>query len=255
MRFKGNRCCLLTLYLITFSVWGAYYNAVEVDNLTVRLSKNNPGVIDIRNKTSAINYSCKIGNWNKMLLSGAGGISLTSDGKGLLIASGNNYLAVKDLKTCNGSDITLHSIHYFDEEISSVIDVNFDKQLVLALVVIDAQKRLYQAILSDFNGTRNIFTAKGFWHESAENTSDSNDSFSLGLSLYIGKISSNGKYVTPGDLDCSVDSFPGVWDIEKKKKVVFYSNKSALNIADKCRLLFSAKKTLTELDGRLLSSE
>lgn len=253
MKFKSNALCFLMLGAVTFSSWGAYYNSVEIDNFNVRLNMSKAGFVDVSNKKTDTNYSCKIVNWDDAMLSGAGGISLTSDHAGLLIASGNKYLEVKDVKGCNGSPIDLHSVSYFDEEISSVIDVNFEKKLVLALVVVDAQLRTYQAIVSDFDGARNIFLGKGFWSDAVKKSYDADNTFSPGRSIYLGKISSNGKYVAPNDLDCSVDSFPGVWDIDKKKKIIFESITDNLSIDEKCSLLFSGKKSLTELGGRLVS--
>lgn len=49
--------------------------------------------------------------------------------------------------------------------------------------------------------------------------------FYPGGSIYLGKISVNGEYIAPNDLDCAVDSFPGVWDIARKMKIIFPRDK------------------------------
>jgi hypothetical protein len=105
-------------------------------------------------------------NRNDSLISGAGGISLTSDHVGVLMASGNKYLDIKELKSCEGKSIHTYSIPYFNNAIPSIIDVNFEKKIVLALIVIDAHLRAYQAIVSRFNGNENLLSGKGFWSES-----------------------------------------------------------------------------------------
>lgn len=75
--------------------------------------------------------------------------------------------------------------------------------------------------------------------------------FYPGGSIYLGKISVNGEYIAPNDLDCAVDSFPGVWDIARKMKIIFPRDKDDAVIDSKCRQLFSGEKTLDELGGSL----
>mgnify|MGYP004708168019 CR=1 FL=1 len=251
MMFKTKLYLFMILGSMAFSSCGAYYNTIEVDGVSVNFDKNKAGSISIHDKKSNAYYSCRIGNWNDSLLFGAGGISLTSDQVGVLIASGNKYLYVNDIINCKGKPISIHSIPYFDEEIASIIDVNFEKKLVLALVVVDAHRRSYQAIVSRFNGTENLLSGNGFWSDS-KNEADDDSLFYPGDTIYIGKISTNGMYVAPNDLDCSVDSFPGVWDIAKKMKVVFPEDKDDAVIDSKCKKLFSGDKTLAELGGELI---
>jgi len=239
---------LLTAMTPNSNCWGAYYNSVEFNDIIVRLNKDKVGYITVHNKTSGIDHSCEIANWDNSMLTGAGEISLTSDHVGVLIASGNKYLETEDVKNCNGNAISVYSIPYFDQEISTIIDMNFEKKLVLALVVVDAHFRAYQAIVYNFNGRKNIFSGKGFWSDSVKNT---DGTFSPGNTLYLGKISPNGRFVAPNDLDCSIDSFPGVWDIAKRKKVIFPSDKDASVIDSKCWELFSGKQSLNELGGKL----
>jgi len=254
MKFRFNNFLFVMLSAMTFSSWGAYYNTIEVDGVGVSFDKSKAGAIIVHNQKSNASYSCKLDNWDDSLLFGAGGISLTSDHVGVLIASGNKYLYVNDVLNCKGKPISIHSIPYFDEVISSIIDVNFEKKLVLALVVVDARLRSYQAIVSKFNGTENLLSGKGFWSNS-KNEPDDDSVFFPGNTIYLGKISVNGKYVAPNDLDCSVDSFPGVWDIIKKMKVTFPDDKDDAAIDSKCRQLFSGDKTLDELGGKVISTK
>lgn len=254
MKFKTNPFLFMILGAMAFSSWGAYYNTIEVDGVGVKFDKNKAGAIIVQNQKSNTNYSCRLDNWDDSLLSGAGGISLTSDHVGVLIASGNKYLLVNDVINCKGKPISIHSIPYFDEEISSIIDVNFEKKLVLALVVVDAHLRSYQAIVSKFNGTKNLLSGKGFWSKSG-NEPDDDSLFSPGNTIYLGKISVNGKYVAPNDLDCTVNSFPGVWDIERKMKVAFLEDNDDGVIDRKCKELFSGEKTLNALGGKLVNTK
>ena len=117
--------------------------------------------------------------------------------------------------------------------------------------MVDAHLRSYQAIVSRFNGTENLLSGNGFWSDS-KNEADDDSLFYPGDTIYIGKISTNGMYVAPNDLDCSVDSFPGVWDIAKKMKVVFPEDKDDAVIDSKFKKIFSDDKTLGELGGGLI---
>lgn len=254
MKFKTNPFLFIMLGAMTFSSWGAYYNTIEVDGVIINFDKSEAGTVIVHDQKSNENYFCKLDGWDDSLLSGAGSISLTSDHVGVLIASNNKYLVVDDIINCKEKPISIHSIPYFDGDISSIIDVNFEKKLVLALVVIDAHLRSYQAIVSKFNGTENLLSGKGFWSDS-KNEPDDDSLFYLGREIYLGKISANGKYVAPNDLDCTVNSFPGVWDIERKTKVVFMEDKDDAVIDRKCKELFSGEKTLYELGGKLINTK
>ncbi|MCE1969148.1 hypothetical protein LWT57_03875 [Enterobacter cloacae] len=125
---------------------------------------------------------------------------------------------------------------------------------MLALVVIDVHLRSYQAIVSKFNGTENLLSGKGFWINS-KNEPDEDSLFYIGRTIYLGKISVDGKYVAPNDLGCTVNSFPGVWDIERKMKVAFLEDKDDAIIDRKCKELFSGEKTLNELGGKLINTK
>ncbi|WP_312074290.1 hypothetical protein [Atlantibacter sp.] len=241
--------------MASFNSWGEYYNAVKVDNYVIGLSKNNHGVIDVYNNDTKITNSCKIENWDNSFLHGAGILSLTSDNIGVLLASSNEFLKTKELEDCNDQPVKLYDVQYTDRAISTLIDINFEEKIILALVVIDAQSGTHQAIVSKFNGKKNILSGKGFWDPHVKNIDISDDTFPVTDDFYYGKISSDGRYVAPNDLDCSADSFPGVWDIEKKKKVVFESDVNGLSIDEKCSLLFSGKKNLVELGRKLVSSK
>ncbi|MDN2485278.1 hypothetical protein MML63_06475 [Kosakonia sacchari] len=254
MKFKTNSFLFMMLGATAFSSWARYYNTIDTDGIGIHFDKDKAGTVNVHDDKLNTDYSCKIENWNNSLLSGAGGISLTSDHAGVLIASGNKYLDVKELIGCKGQTIRIHSISYFNDAISSIIDVNFEKKLVLALVVIDAHFRSYQAIVSRFNENENLLSGNGFW-SNFPSESDENSLFYPGGSIYLGKISINGKYVAPNDLDCTVNSFPGVWDIERKMKVAFLEDKDNAVIDRKCKELFSGEKTLNELGGKLTNTK
>ncbi|WNY86919.1 hypothetical protein [Leclercia adecarboxylata] len=199
--------------------------------------------------------NCEISGWSKLESKGAGIISLTSDKIGVLINPSNKYLSLKDVIECKGGKIPLKSLNYFEDNISTPIDVNFNKKIILASIPIDAQQGTYQSVISYFGGKSNILSGPGFWDVSKEYVDDQENTFSVGESIYLGKISTDGKYASPNDLDCSVNSFPGVWDIEHKMKVAFLGDKDDVVIDRKCKELFSGEKTLNELGGKLINTK
>lgn len=229
-----------------------YYNEVNYSTYHLKLNKEKKGSIDISDPQSGVMSNCEISGWSELESKGAGIISLTSDKLGLLISPGNKYLSLKEVIECKGGKIPLKTLAYFEDDISTPIDVNFDKKIILATIPIDGQQGTYQSVISYFGGKKNIFNGPGFWDSAKEDVDQQKDTFSVGDSIYLGKISSNGNYVAPNDLDCSDDSFPGVWDVAKKMKVVFPSDKDNSVIESKCQELFSGSKTLNELGGMLL---
>ncbi|MHA1006173.1 hypothetical protein [Enterobacter bugandensis] len=255
MMFNKAFLTSMMYFMATFSSWGAYYNTIKVDGYMIGLNKNNQGVVDVHSDTSNVSASCKIKNWNGKYYLGAGIISLTSDKVGVIVAGSNMFLKTKELEACNNKFVNLYSVDYLDQKLSTIVDVNFDKKLILALVPIDAQSGAHQAIISSFDGKKNVISGKGFWNPQVKDVNISDDTFPVTDDFYIGKISTNGMYVAPNDLDCSVNSFPGVWDVAKKMKVVFPSDKDNSVVESKCQELFSGSKTLNELGGMLLPNK
>lgn len=166
-----------------------------------------------------------------------------------------NIFLLKDAIECKGGKVLLKSLTYFEDDISTSIDVNFNKKLILATIPINAQHGTYQSVISYFGGKDNVLSGLGFWDGVKEDVDEQKDTFSVGDSIYLGKISSNGKYVASNDLDCSADSFPGVWDVAKKMKFVFPTDKDNSVVESKCQELFSGSKTLNELEGMLLPQQ
>jgi len=251
MRFK---LFLMFVFFLLFSKvsHAEYYNELSYSIYYLKLNKERKGTIDIRDSLSGVMSNCEISGWSELESKGAGIISLTSDKLGVLISPGNKYLLLKDVIECKGGNIPLKSLEYFEDDISTPIDVNFNKKLILATIPIDAQHGTYQSVISYFGGEDNILSGPGFWDSTKEDVDEQKDTFRTGDSIYLGKISSDGKYVAPNDLDCSADSLPGVWDVEKKMKVIFPSDNDNSVVQSKCQELFSGSKTLNELGGMLL---
>lgn len=243
------------LIFSAFMVSAGNYNSVKINDYIVKLSNDKIGYITVDDMASGKVSSCKISNWNKRLSKGAGMISLTSDEIGILLYPGKNYLKTSEVLHCDSNPIKLYSIPDFDGNIDSIVDVNFEKKTFLSLYLIDIDSSSYQAKVSYFGDKNNLLTGKGFWSDMVKKVNATDEAFPVTDDFYIGKISANGMYVAPNDLDCSVNSFPGVWDIVKKKKVIFTEGKGNEIIESKCKELFSGDKTLSELGGELIDTK
>lgn len=142
--------------------YAEYYNEVNYNAYYFKLNKEKKGSIDIRDSQSGMMSNCEITGWSKLESKGAGIISLTSDKLGPLISPGNKYLSLKDIIECKDSKIPLKSLAYYEDDISTPIDVNFNKRIILATIPIDAQRGTYQSVISYFGGDYNILRGRGF---------------------------------------------------------------------------------------------
>lgn len=245
---------LIFLILVVFSnlsYSSDFYNSVKVDVYTLSLDKDKKGFVHIL--SHEIDSFCKIENWVGGYGKGAGVIQVTTDGKAVLVAGTDSYLYVKDILKCNGGKVSLNKNPVPDKPpFGMVIDINFDKMIYLSVILNDASNSEYTAIVSKFNSNESIIKSKGF--EGGEDSDNEDSTFYLSDIGYGGRISLNGRYVYPSDLDCSIDLFPGVWDLVTRKKVVFTkSNMSNEDVKYKCKALFNGEAELGALGGELVS--
>ncbi|MCE9949726.1 hypothetical protein [Hafnia paralvei] len=244
---------LIFLILVVFSnlsYSSDFYNSVKVDGYTLSLDKDKKGFVHIL--SHEIDSFCKIENWVGGYGKGAGVIQVTTDGKAVLVAGTDSYLYVKDILKCNGGKVFLNKNPVPDKPpFGMVIDINFDKRIYLSVILNDASSSEYTAIVSKFNSNESIVKSKGF--EGGEDSDNEDSTFYLSDIGYGGRISLNGRYVYPSDLDCSIDSFPGVWDLVTRKKVVFTKNNlSNEDVEFKCKALFNGETELEVLGGKLI---
>lgn len=120
----------------------------------------------------------------------------------------------------------------------------------------------YNAIIAHFGNSKNLIKAPGFF-----DTNKDEEGFLFSEYGVQSVISSDGKFVAPAGTDGQCydiktpfygRNFPGVWDIEKKKKIIFKAelddsgrliNEKEIN--KKCNELFSGDATFEELGGQL----
>ncbi|WP_426766553.1 hypothetical protein [Erwinia aphidicola] len=222
-------------------------NVIRYGDFTIYMDKKERSIIHVVNDNGKSDVACKINNLKSKRSSGGGIIAITNDGKGVLVYPTNKYLSTDELMQCNVGGIELHKVPQSDDKLDTIIDINFKQKLVLLVALEDVRSLSYTAIVSSFDSNKNLLSGPGFF--SGKN---SDVPFDIGGGWYGGKISLNGKYVYPYYIDCAVDSFPGLWDIKKNKKVVFDTSLGDDEIKDRCQKLFDGKATLEELGGKLI---
>ena len=240
--------CKTVFFILIFMIFPASANdIISYGDFTIYMDKKERSIIHIVNDNGKSDVLCKIKNWESEYSQGGGFIAITNDEKGILIYQTNKYLSTDELMQCNASGIELHTIPQSDEWRYTIIDINFKKRLALLVVLEDVRRSTYTAIVSNFDSNKNLLSGPGFFSGKSSDTP-----FGTGGGWYGGKISLDGKYAAPSDLDCSVDSFPGLWDIRKNKRVVFDTSLGDDEIKDRCQKLFDGKATLEELGGKLI---
>lgn len=231
---------LFIMLAFHISVHAASDEVASLRGFDIRLNKDIAGEIVVENRNENKVTRCRVKDWDNRLAKGGGLINLTSDNIGLIINPVSGYVPVDQLLQCNNGEIEIRKIKYYDSDMAMLIDINFKQKIVLGLVVIDANLGQYQAIISKIDGVQNLIDSDGFWGGVTAPLRSEDDYFSKGESEYLGKISPDGRYVAPNDMDCSLDSFPGVWDMKEKEKVVFENNGS-LSVDEQCKMLFQMK--------------
>lgn len=238
-------CCIC---VSTSGLTSLYYNRIVNENVSFYLDKKNIGTLFIESKTDK--YQCKISNWKTEYIKGGGVIWLTTDRKAILFANTKHYLEYANVLACHGGELELIPLPVPSFMPGRVVDMNFQKKIYLALVLMDIKNPMYAALIAKFHSNENLISGNGFYNK---NNSNNESGFYVDDIGYGGRISLNGEYFYPSELDCSVDAHPGLWSLINKKRVVFYKDDKDINVTDKCERLFSGVNNFTTLGGRFVS--
>jgi hypothetical protein len=156
---------------------------------------------------------------------------ITNDRKAVIFST-RHFSLIDELKVCTKGHIKLYSI---PPKVGELQDVNVAKKIYLAIDIIGVHPISFLAVVANWNSSRNLINLPGayIFGRSLKELQKSGFSYSQHP-----KISENGRYISPsGDVMCGVNDYPGIWDMETKKRVVFadaYSNA----VQSKCEKLF-----------------
>jgi hypothetical protein len=147
----------------------------------------------------------------------------SADGQAVMVSE-RGYVSISDLKDCR----TGASIHVSEipEGVGFLSDINLPKGIYIALDFVSIQPNLYLATVARVRTKRNLVTLSGAYVGRKANGQLDSAAFSASGDAGSSVISSNGRFVAPnGQIDCSRDAYPGIWDIRKNKRV--FMNKNA----------------------------
>ena len=154
-----------------------------------------------------------------------------------VIVSANAYVLTKDLVLCDGAPARIAKT---PQRAGMVVDVNVRHRLYVALSPVSTQPMSFIATVAKLGSERNLVALPGAYIAGQSAARQSKQAFSYDdANGPYAKISWNGRYVSvDGVIDCSPDSYPGVWDIVARKRVVIVDD--AVSRDDRCNALFSA---------------
>lgn len=152
-----------------------------------------------------------------------------------LIFSENGYLRVEDLLACKIKQVPVNLI---PEKTGLLVDFNLNTGIYIALIFVSTQPLSYVAYIGKKGTSKNLVDLPGAYRTGKKIEKMQQEAFIYSDDLtYRPKISISGKYAAPdGEANCSPQSYPGVWNIEKNRKVIFRTATSSF--AD-CESLFN----------------
>ena len=163
--------------------------------------------------------------------------TLSSDGLALIVSS-TEYVLTRELDACTGE----HSIQAYKipEKAGTLVDINLTRKIYVALDFVSTQPLLYAATVAKIGSTRNLVTLPGAYVQSWPLKKLQRHGFQEGPEYRLPRISLDGRYVAvSGEVRCDEDAFPGVWEVERNRKVVLGRKKYSEAERDaECKRLF-----------------
>jgi hypothetical protein len=140
-------------------------------------------------------------------------LTLTGDGKALIIDI-NSYLLIDDLKKCSFESPKVYST---PKEAGALKDLNVNSKIYLALDFINVAPFRYLATVSKLGSTKNLIRLPGVNLSGQPLATLQQSGF---LEIKQPRISPDGRFVSAdGRIDCSLNRFPGIWDLKTKKRI------------------------------------
>jgi hypothetical protein len=154
--------------------------------------------------------------------------------KSAVILSDREYFGINSIKLCKQQPIRVNRIK---SGVGTLIDINIPANLFLALDVISTSPLSFLATVAHLKSSRNLIDLPGAYVSNRNLKALQEQGFSYNAEFSQPRISISGRYVTPsGEVDCSENAYPGVWDLRDKKRVVFQNPIS--DAQAKCEALF-----------------
>ncbi|WP_157651078.1 hypothetical protein [Burkholderia ubonensis] len=149
--------------------------------------------------------------------------AVASYDRSAVIVSEQGYVKKNDLDNCQpGIPVR---VHFIPDRVGFLSDINLRKNIYVALDFVNTRPFLYLATVAHVGSSKNIVMLNGAYISGKPLSQLRMHAFNASGEAGASLISPDGRYVAPdGVVSCTDDAFPGVWDIEKNKKVVLNEN-------------------------------
>lgn len=183
-------------------------------------------VIEVQSK-DGYSKRCKLNSF-------ADRATLSFDKKTLMIST-NGYVKTQSLINCSEKTVP---IEHTPSKNGYLVDFNSLKKRYIALDFVALQPMSYIAYVGEIGKRKNIIDLPGAYSDKKSLKKMQSEGFGyMEESIYSPRISLNGRYATvSGEIHCSSDSHPGVWNLERNRKVIFSDD---VDSSEKCESLFA----------------
>ncbi|WP_233834681.1 hypothetical protein [Paraburkholderia sp. ZP32-5] len=173
--------------------------------------------------------SLKIDDSRMCLLDKTPLYAVESFDKSAVIVSEAGYVTKQELTNCRiGRAVHVLSI---PSNVGVLSDINLSKGIYVALDFVSTQPFAYLATVAHIGTSRNLVSLKGAYVKGQKFSELQKAAFGGSGEAGTAIISPDGRYVAPtGQMDCSQDAYPGVWDV--------YRNRHVVATDDACSALF-----------------
>ena len=145
--------------------------------------------------------------------------AIPSYDRSAIIVSDRGYVRKVDVDNCSSRGSV--PVHLIPDRVGFLSDINLSKKIYVALDFVDVRPFRYLATVAKIGSTKNIVELDGAYLPGASLAKLKKHAFSANGEAGASLISRDGRYVAAdGVISCSVDSFPGVWDILKNEKII-----------------------------------
>lgn len=163
--------------------------------------------------------SLKFDNNRTCLLDKTPRYAIESYDKSAVMVSETGYVLMQELLHCKADRAV--RVLSIPSKVGVLSDINVSKGIYIALDFVSTRPFSYLAIIARIGSSKNLVSINGAY-VSGRKLNDL-QKFAFGGSGEAGTsiISPSGRFVAPnGQVECTDDAYPGVWDIQKNRRVI-----------------------------------
>lgn len=139
--------------------------------------------------------------------------------KSAVMVSETGYVQKQDLTTCQAG----RAVHVLSipSNVGVLSDINLSRDIYVALDFVSVRPLAYLATVARIGTSQNLVSIRGAYISGRKLRELRESAFGGSGEAGTAIISPNGRYVAPtGEMDCSQDAYPGVWDVQGNRRVV-----------------------------------